>query len=171
MVVLAVVAATAALRVAWQAIAIRNESDGRSVSKVQQSGPRLIEDARESLGDEFGGGWIVHGPEREVIHIGVTNSEVRQQVADAAARLGLGGNVQVDTVRYSHAQLLGYYETLGSIATRADGVIGWGVQVDKNKVELTLSEPQEALVAKIEAALPTDAFVVTVDPGAEPIRS
>jgi hypothetical protein len=67
-VVLAVVAATVALRVAMQAIAMRNESDRRSVSKVQRSGPRLIEEARKSLVDEFGGGWIVDGPEREVIH-------------------------------------------------------------------------------------------------------
>ena len=138
-----------------------------NLGAVQRSGPDLIDEVRAVLGDEFGGGWIAETPEGEVIHIGLTNPlpEDRQQVAEAAAKFDLSGKVQVDPVRYSHKELIGFYETLGKVARETDGVIGWGVQVDQNKVQLTLSEPQDGLVDRITAVLPADAFVITVDPG------
>jgi acylphosphatase len=163
------VATAAVLGIALEAHTFGDASPGdrSDMSAVQRSGPQLIDEMRTVLGGEFGGGWIAGTPDGEVVHIAVTNPspENRQKVADAAAKLGLSGMEQVDVVRYSHKQLIGFYETVGTIASGIDGVTGWGVQVDQNKVELILSGPQDGLVDRIEAVLPADAFMITVDPG------
>jgi hypothetical protein len=163
-----VVVGIGSLVLAWQGGAFGDTSkgDGSGMSAVQVSGPDFINEMRTVLGDEFGGGWIVATGDGEMLHIGVTNAQPdeRQKVADAAARFGLSGSVQIDSVQYSHEQLIGFYETLDKIASGNDGVLGWGVQVDRNKVQLILSEPDEGLVDRIKAEVPADAFLVTVDP-------
>jgi len=41
-------------------------------------------------------------------------------------------------------------------------VIGWGVKVDQNKVEVIVSEPQDGLLDSIEAVLPADVVTINV---------
>ena len=171
----AVAASAATLVLVWQVQASSDEpsDNGSDMSVVQQSGPDLIELVRKGLGDEFGGGWIATGPGGDVVHIGVTNEspDVLEQVTVSASTLGLLGRVQIDTVKYSHQQLADFYDTLGGIARTTEGVIGWGVQVDQNRVQLILSEPQEGLADRIGALLPEDSFVITVDPGSALVAS
>src|SRR5581483_8026149 len=85
------------------------------------------------------------------------------------AEFGLSNSYTTDQVRYSAEQLDGFASQIQSIVDRwpsAEGLLGFGVRTELNKVEVLLTSSQPDLVNTITAAVPADALQVTIVPGA-----
>jgi hypothetical protein len=129
-----------------------------------------VTEVQALLGSRFGGAWIVPSGSGEIVHVGVVDPDAPalDTVSTAASRYGLSGSVSVDPVRYSTQELEGFYAQIQELVATLpslDGVLGFGVRSELNKVELILSSDQAALVEQITAAVPADALTVTTTPG------
>jgi hypothetical protein len=134
--------------------------------------PEFISKIQQQLdSSEFGGAWIVTTTAGEVVHVGLTSPDAGSLaiVAAAAAEFGLSNSYTTDQVRYSAEQLDGFASQIQSIVDRwpsAEGLLGFGVRTELNKVEVLLTSSQPDLVNTITAAVPADALQVTIVPGA-----
>ncbi len=139
---------------------------------VQVAAPEFISKIQQQLdSSEFGGAWIVTTTAGEVVHVGLTSPDAGSLaiVAAAAAEFGLSNSYTTDQVRYSAEQLDGFASQIQSIVDRwpsAEGLLGFGVRTELNKVEVLLTSSQPDLVNTITAAVPADALQVTIVPGA-----
>ena len=139
---------------------------------VQVAAPEFISKIQQQLdSSEFGGAWIVTTTAGEVVHVGLTSPDAGSLaiVAAAAAEYGLSNSYTTDQVRYSAEQLDGFYSQIQSIVHQwpsAEGLLGFGVRTELNKVELLLTSSQPDLVNTITDAVPADALQVTIVPGA-----
>ena len=132
----------------------------------------LVRAARAHLGDRFGGFWIDREAGRPIPTVAVVNPTVED-----VARLQTeapGGKVRIVGCRYSERELERFMQTASAVIQRSPRAtfLGLGPSPQIGAITVELNAPAPELVEELLGALPADAIVIEVSPGAriEPLR-
>lgn len=131
----------------------------------------LMGDVVTQFGERFGGGWITWDDATPTVHIGVVNPTA-EEISETTSRSMPGLDVDVVPVKYSKLELDAFAETIGSIVFPGpSAVVKISPASDINKVKVLATSDDDPVLARIRAAIPEDALLVTVEPGARLVAS
>ena len=126
----------------------------------------FIERLEQRFGERWGGAWLQWEPTPSLyIALVEPAAEEADLIARAAADVGwIGGTV---AVRYSASQLERFHGQLAEAAVPGDPIVMHGVSHEHNKVLVVLNQFSAETIERVYAAVPHDAVVIRVEPGAQ----
>jgi hypothetical protein len=130
---------------------------------IQDAADGVIEGLEGIFGNRWGGAWLSWEP-RE-IGVGVVKATAEDAVLVARTANEAGWVGATVAVRYSAEQLEEFHDRLRGIMETSASIVMLGAESQTNKVRAWLNAFDLELIARLYAAVPPDALVVSVEPG------
>jgi hypothetical protein len=133
---------------------------------LQERGLAVLRAAASTFGEQrFASGQIQQVP-RPRLHLYAVNPTQPEITAlDRAARKA-GYGLAVTSVRYSHAELLTFYERLAGEDLPGDACVSYGFDAETNALVFTLRRLDDEIVSPVQERVPAGAVRITVEPRA-----
>ena len=139
------------------------QDDGGFDDEEQALG--VIRSAESRLGEaRFGGGWIDR-VNPNLTYIGIAAVDPAQSDIEAILALPHAPRwaISIAVVRFSRAELIGFYEHADPPQNGACSSIGWDPRL--NRVVVRLDRLDEETVSYFRARIPSEALQILVEPG------
>jgi hypothetical protein len=126
----------------------------------------VIRAAEELLGDvRFGGGWLDRSNDRSPsIGIAAVDPSSEEMHAILSLKLPAGRQISVSLVRYSRAELIGFYKHL--VPPAGGTASGYGWDAATNRVVVHLNTLDVRTIDYFNEHIPADAVRFVVEPSA-----